>query len=1098
MKIRKYGMQRAVSIALALLITGVLLSACDTSNVDVEQTATKFAANDLQTRTAIAVAQTAGAVSTPTIDYDATVEVMVAAVFTSTAAGVTPTDAPTSTPAATETPTETPLPPSETPTPNYGATARTMLREMLTQTAMSVQSGSPTPLDMPATLAVASLTPSLTPDLDATAQGLLRDALTATAAVWTDTPTPTPIPPTVPTATPTATPNLEATAGMLFVAALTATSDAWTDTPTPTDTPSATPTPSDTPTPTIPTATPTVTPNLEATAGALYIAALTATAGSWTDTPTPSDTPTPTDTPTSTHTPTDTPSPTVTLTPTDTLTPTQTPDLNATAQVLAIQALTATADAWTDTPTPTDTPLPTNTPTPSETPTPSDTPRPGDSPVPTLPPTMTPVPTETFTPTQTPDLDATAQILAMQALTAIASAWTHTPTPSETPVPTNTPVPTTTPLPTNTPRATEPPPPVDATPAPAQPTPVALLPENLVTYHITNSIQITTLDPQAASDAVSIAAINQLFLGLTRLNPITNALEPQLATSWMVSDDDTKWTFFLRDDVPWVRWNPVTNQGEMFRNVNAQDVVFGIQRACDPRLDSFYSPVLADVIAGCADLRARRPADVTLADYELVGALAVGDDIVQVTLTRPAAQFLTMTSMWLLRPVPTEFVQQLGSLWSEPGNLVTNGPYVLGEWSRGVRRVFLTNPYLPASLRGPGNINRIVESVVRDAGSAFAHYIDNEIDAAAVPSIALDVVQDDPATSGQLRLTVEPSVFYLGLAHDQPPFDDVRVRRAFSAAIDRAAFIEEHLAGGGVPMIHFTPPGAFGAPPIDSVGVGYDPRYARAQLAEAGYASCDGLPAIELVTWSGTTAWAESLVNNFVQELGCDAGLFTIVEQDFSVLTDILSATADPEDRPNMWMMVRSPDYPDAHDWVGEVLGCQADTTLNRECTPVDDLIEQAAASSDLGERGRLYATIEEQFFGQEGEFPVIPLLIRAHYQLFKPWVETLAGALVPVTQYDFVEINVAAQPDMSVFLPSEVAVQRCYVLAQRLVNLRAGPSTASAVQGTLDDGQDAEVDGQTRGADNFTWWRLTNGLWVRSDVVLADDNCAQVPVVEP
>ena len=155
MKIRKYGMQRAVLIALALLIAGALLSACDTSNVDVEQTATKFAANDLQTRRHRCRVD-AGAVSTPTIDYDATVEVMVAAVFTSTAAGVTPTDAPTSTPAATETPTETPLPPSETPTPNYGATARTMLREMLTQTAMSVQSGSPTPLDMPATLAVAS------------------------------------------------------------------------------------------------------------------------------------------------------------------------------------------------------------------------------------------------------------------------------------------------------------------------------------------------------------------------------------------------------------------------------------------------------------------------------------------------------------------------------------------------------------------------------------------------------------------------------------------------------------------------------------------------------------------------------------------------------------------------------------------------------------------------------------------------------------------------------------------------------------------------------------------------------------------------------
>ena len=973
MKTRKDGVRRAAWIALALVATGAVLSACGNPNVDVEQTATKFAANDMQTRTAIALQQTA-VINTPTLDYDATVQAMVAAVFTSTAGGVTPTDPPTFTPAVTDTPTETPVPPSETPTPNYGATARAMLREVLTQTAVAAETGSPTPLDMPATLAVESLTPSPTHDLDATAQSLLSGALTATAAVWTDTPTPSPVPPTVPTATPT-----------------------------------------------------------------------------------------------------------------------NTPDLGATAQILAMQALTATADTWTDTPTPTDTPAPTSTPTPS------DTPRPGDSPVPTLTASLTLTPSLTPTPTNTPDLDATAQFLAMQALTAMASAWTDTPTPTETPVPTNTPVPSPTSLPTNTPRATEPePPPADATPAPAQPTAVAALPENPVTYHVTNSIQITTLDPQAASDAVSITAIDQLFLGLTRLNPVTQAIEPQLATSWMISDDSTVWTFFLRDDVPWVRWNPVTGQGDVFRNVNAQDVVFGIQRACDPRLDSFYSPAITGVIAGCADLRARRPADVTPADYDLVQAIAIDEGIVQVTLTEPAAHFLTLTATWLLRPVPTEFVQQLGSLWSEPGNLVTNGRYVLGEWLRGARRVYLTNPYLPADLRGPGNINRVIESVVRDTGSAFARYVDEEIDAGPVPSVAIDLVRSDPATNSQLRLAIEPSVFYLGMAHDQPPFDDVGVRRAFAAVIDRATFIEENLAGRGVPMIHFTPPGTFGAPPIDSVGVGYDPRYARAQLAEAGYVNCANLPEVEIVTWPGTTAWAEFLVDSFVQELSCAADHFTIVEQDFSALMDILGPAADAEDRPNMWMMVRSPDYPDAHDWLGEVLGCEADNAFNRPCSEVDDLIAQAAATSDPDERADLYADIEEQFFGPEGEFPVIPLFIRADYALFKPWVENLAGTLVPASQYDFIEIDVAAQPEMPVYLQSEAAVQRCFILAQRVVNLRSAPSTASAIRGTLEDGQGVEVDGQTRGADNFIWWRLTNGLWVRSDVVVADDTCNQVPNVEP
>jgi hypothetical protein len=72
-----------------------------------------------------------------------------------------------------------------------------------------------------------------------------------------------------------------------------------------------------------------------------------------------------------------------------------------------------------------------------------------------------------------------------------------------------------------------------------------------------------------------------------------------------------------------------------------------------------------------------------------------------------------------------------------------------------------------------------------------------------------------------------------------------------------------------------------------------------------------------------------------------------------------------------------------------------------------------------------------------------------------------------------------------------------CTVTASSTVNQRSGPGTSFAIAGTLAGGTSAAVEGQATGADGFVWWRLGEGIWVRSDVVNAAGNCESVPIVQ-
>ncbi|MBE9523604.1 MAG: hypothetical protein IMY76_00800, partial [Chloroflexi bacterium] len=257
-----------------------------------------------------------------------------------------------------------------------------------------------------------------------------------------------------------------------------------------------------------------------------------------------------------------------------------------------------------------------------------------------------------------------------------------------------------------------------------------------VTYHGYSTTDIPTLDPQLGEDVVSINFIENLFVHLTNYDLITAEIIPEAATSWDISEDGLTYTFVIRTDIPWVKYNTFTGETSQEvdeegnpRFVTAHDFVFGIKRACDPNTGSYYSSIIAPNIAGCEDvLYADDPENIPV---ELVDAIAVSapdDSTLVIELAAPAAFFLSMTPMWTIAASPAWAIEAHGAEWVEPGNIVTNGRYVLEDWVHGVGRSTLRNPLMPADMQGGGNIERFVTNVVPDTTTGYALWLNGEVE----------------------------------------------------------------------------------------------------------------------------------------------------------------------------------------------------------------------------------------------------------------------------------------------------------------------------------------------------------------------------------
>lgn len=304
---------------------------------------------------------------------------------------------------------------------------------------------------------------------------------------------------------------------------------------------------------------------------------------------------------------------------------------------------------------------------------------------------------------------------------------------------------------------------------------------------------VTTLDPNADTLITTRNVVFNIFDALVERDEAMN-LQPSLATSWTVVDDNT-WRFTLREGVTFQDGTPFT----------ADDVKFTVERIQDPANNSRM-----------------------LSFVEAIAEVRIIDDHT-IDIATKAPYPILLTRLAGVPIVSRTIIERMG-VDQAANNPIGTGPFRFVEW---VRDDHVTLEAYEDHWRGAPLIRTVT---FRPAAEAFTRLVNLETgEADIVVNIPAVLAQRASETPGiRLGRVATVRVTHVQFDMDDPPFDDVRVRQALNYAVDVDAIIASILQGNAVRVNGLISPETFGYA-HDVTPYTQDLERARALLAEAGY-----------------------------------------------------------------------------------------------------------------------------------------------------------------------------------------------------------------------------------------------------------------------
>ena len=367
-----------------------------------------------------------------------------------------------------------------------------------------------------------------------------------------------------------------------------------------------------------------------------------------------------------------------------------------------------------------------------------------------------------------------------------------------------------------------------------------------------------SMDPDKATGAPEATYLGEIFEGLTALDKEGQPV-PAAAESWDISDDGLTYTFHLRDN-KWSNGDPVT----------AQDFEFAWKRLMSPELASEYAYMLFPIKGG-------EEYNTKGGSADDVGVKAIDDKTLEVHLARPTAYFLMLLAHQSAFPVNRKVVQEHPDDWAaEADTLVGNGPFKIVSWDHNSKiTVEKRDDYWD---HDKVKAKKIEMPLIDNMSTAVSMFDNGDV----------DLVLDPPAADaerlkgeGKLQLDKNIGTFFFDTNNKLAPFDNPKVRKAFSLALDRQTLVDQVLHGLASPATGWIPTG-FTNPATkkdfaEESGklVNENVEEAKKLLAEAGYPDGKGMPPITLLynTNENNKAICEAAQEMWKKNLGVDVEL---------------------------------------------------------------------------------------------------------------------------------------------------------------------------------------------------------------------------------
>lgn len=489
-------------------------------------------------------------------------------------------------------------------------------------------------------------------------------------------------------------------------------------------------------------------------------------------------------------------------------------------------------------------------------------------------------------------------------------------------------------------------------------------------------------DPRKATGIPEFTMLLNLFDGLMRYNT-QGQLEPSVAESYTVSEDKLVWTFKIRKTAKWSNGDPLT----------AQDFEYSWKTALSPELASEYSYQLYYIKNG----EKYNSGEITNPDE--VGVKALDDYTLQVTLEAPTPYFASLLTFTTYLPINKKLDQSNPDWAKSADNYLSDGPFRLTKWEHNQVIEMEKNPNYWD--KDKVKLDKIIFYMVEENTTEMTMFENGEIDWGPNPPPAeLERLKNE----GKLTINPYLGTYYYMFNVTKKPFDDARVRKALSMAIDRESIVKNITKAGEIAATAYVPPGIpDAAPGSDFRKVGgdffepYDPEGAKQLLAEAGYPNGKGFPKFTILynTNERHKTIAEAIQRMWKETLGIQCDL---TNQEWKVYLDNRNNLNYDVARAG-WIG----DYTDPMTFIDMWVTGGGNNDTGWGNTQYDQYVATAKSTDD--QTVRMDAMHKAEAILME-QMPIVPIYFYTRPELIKPYIKDAYTSALGYTDFKYAYIE--------------------------------------------------------------------------------------------